>query len=118
MLRDLSREFLFEALADKDPADRILYQFAVKQLMLLSSLADDAAIRLASAQFLTKQFAPRPQAAPAGQVWGEEEQVAIRKIDEILLRRGLSKPQAMEFEAVQEGNLEEVTGEVDDESES
>jgi hypothetical protein len=117
-LRDLSRELLLEALRDKDPADRILYQFAVKNLMLLASLAEDEAIRLASAQFLTRQFAPRPQIAPAGQVWGEQEQVAIRKIDEILVRRGLSEPQAMAFDTTREGSLEEVAGEADDESES
>jgi hypothetical protein len=107
LLADLSRGSLLEVLEEKDPADRVLFQFAVRQLMLLSSLAGDETIRLASARFLAEQFAPRPQAPPAGRAWGEQEQMAIRKIDEILVRRGLSRAPGMELEAVQEGPTEE-----------
>jgi lipase chaperone LimK len=117
LLDDLSRQHLFEALEEKDPADRILYQFAVRQLMLLAALAGDETIRLASARFLAEQSAPRLQAPPARHGWGEQEQLAISKIDAILVRRGLSKPQAMEFEAVQEGHPEEIAREADNESE-
>jgi hypothetical protein len=99
---------------DRCPNRKTIYRHAIRQLHLLATLCPDFGVRQSAAIFLAKEFAPHPETG--GRVWGEQEQVAVTRIETILKRRGIhaasrDSGEPLELEAEAEGDFS--TGERD-----
>jgi hypothetical protein len=93
---------------DIGPDRETLYSHAIRQLHLLATLCPDFGVRQSAAIFLAKEFAPKPPTGAGG--WGEEEALAVTRIEAILRRRGISAPSSdmgepLELEADAEGSF-------------
>jgi hypothetical protein len=91
-----------------------LYNFAVRQILLLSSLAPDDRLRFDAARFLAAEFRPLIQVLPQEQARRD----ALEKIEGILRARGIGPPEEapLTFELAREGAFLEQEGAETEES--
>jgi hypothetical protein len=66
-----------------------LYNYAIKQILLLSRLAPDDRLRFDAARFLVGEFKPLVQILPQEEA---RRSVALEKIENILRARGIEPP--------------------------
>jgi hypothetical protein len=93
---------------DRCPNRKTIYRHAIRQLHLLATLCPDFGVRQSAAIFLAKEFAPPPETG--ARAWGDQEALAMTRIEAILERRGIGAASRasggpLELEAEAEGDF-------------